>query len=451
MSQIIIPADTAKYQSWGRYPKIQNASSRPVFWRDQIPDLRAIEGTLLPIGYRRSYGDSCLNEGGTTIDTTPLRRFLAFDQQLGILQCEAGVSLAEVLELIVPKGWFIPVSPGTKYVSVAGAIANDVHGKNHHAAGTFGCHVTQFELLRSSGERLICSSTENAELFRATIGGLGLTGLILWAEFRLKKIINPFIDMTRIRFKTLNEFFALSEQHNPNYEYVTGWLDCLSGGARVGRGLLWLGNNASYEQGAGKTVHPKLKLRWPIDVPSMFLNTLTVRMFNEGVYRSQLTDRIHIISHYEPFFYPLDWILEWNRAYGKAGFLQYQCVVPTDNDYAAMREILARIRKAGEGSFFTVIKTFGNIKSPGMLSFPRPGVTLALDFSYRGQKTLKFLETLDQVVRANGGAVYPAKDARMSAQSFQAFYPNWHEFAQFIDPKFSSSFWRRVSASVNPN
>jgi FAD/FMN-containing dehydrogenase len=434
-----------KVESWGRYPKVRHSDYRSVYWREEVPDLGAIEGTILPIGYRRSYGDSCLNDGGTVIDTSLMRRFLAFDDKLGVIRCEAGVSLEDVLALIVPRGWSIPVSPGTKYVSVAGAIANDVHGKNHHAKGTFGCHVTQFELLRSNGEKLICSPTENAELFRATIGGLGLTGLILWAEFTLKKIANPFIDMQRIRFKNLEEFFDLSERHNPNYEYVTGWIDCLSGGAHVGRGLLWLGNNATVAQGAGKRARLLPKVRWPVDVPSMLLNTVTVKMFNEAVYRSQLTDVIHRISHYDPFFYPLDSILDWNRAYGRAGFLQYQCVVPADNDNAAMREILARIRKAGAGSFLTVIKTFGDVKSPGMLSFPRPGVTLALDFSYRGKRTLNFLDTLDQVVRDTGGVVYPAKDARMSAENFQAFYPNWREFAQYIDPKFSSSFWRRVT------
>jgi FAD/FMN-containing dehydrogenase len=443
-----IPKHEAKqYESWGRYPKVQRGAQRSVFWRDQLPDLGAIEGSVLPIGYRRTYGDGCLNENGTVIDTTAMNRFLAFDEQQGLLRCEAGVSLEDVLALIVPRGWSVPVSPGTKYVSVAGAIANDVHGKNHHARGTFGCHVTQFELLRSNGERLLCTPTQNVELFRATIGGLGLTGIILWAEFKLKRIANPFIDMQRIRFKTLDEFIALSEQHNQQYEYIAGWVDCLSGGSRIGRGLLWIGNNATREQGEGKKVRLLPKVRWPIDVPSMLLNTFTVKIFNEAVYRSQLADTIHRIGHYDPFFYPLDSILEWNKAYGSAGFLQYQCVVPTDNDNAAMREILARIRRAGEGSFLTVIKMFGEIKSPGMLSFPRPGMTLALDFSYRGRKTLAFLETLDQVVRASGGAVYPAKDARMSVESFQAFYPNWREFAQYIDPKFSSSFWRRVTAS----
>jgi FAD/FMN-containing dehydrogenase len=437
-----------RYQSWGRYPKVKEGFVEPVFWRGEFPDLAEIDQTVLPFGYGRSYGDSCLNEGGLVLDTTFLRRFIAFDDEAGLLRCEAGVSLAEVLELIVPRGWFVPVTPGTKFVSVAGAIANDIHGKNHHRAGTFGCHVTQFELLRSNGERLICSPTENAELFRATIGGLGLTGVILWAEFKLKKIANPFIAMERIRYGSLDEFFEINSQSDHDFEYTVSWMDCLTGGQHMGRGLYWRGNHATAEQGASRRLRKKPKLRVPFDIPSQLLNTLTVRIFNEAVYRSQLTRKIQAISPYDDFFYPLDWVLDFNRAYGKQGFLQYQCVVPKDDNYRALKEILAQIRRAGEGSFLVVFKTFGDIKSPGMLSFPRPGATLALDFSYKGEKTLKLLDTLDQIVRESGGAVYPAKDARMSAESFQAFYPNWREFAKYIDPKFSSSFWRRVSVAI---
>lgn len=438
-----------EYHSWGRYPKVKDSQVASIFWRDEVPVLADFSRSVLPIGYGRSYGDSCLNDGGIALDTTTLGRFICFDEEQGLLACEAGVSLAEVLEVIVPRGWFLPVTPGTKFVSVAGAVANDIHGKNHHRAGTFGCHVTRFELLRSSGERLICSPTENAEMFQATIGGLGLTGLILWVEFHLKRIANPFINYERVRFGSLDEFWKLSAESDHDYEYTVSWLDCQIGGRHMGRGLFWRGNHATAAEGASKKVRSKPNVRLPIDVPSFLINTFTMKIAREGVYRSQLTKRIHGIVPYEGFFYPLDAILDWNRGYGKRGFLQYQCVVSDVDHYRALKEVLAEIRKADENWFLNVFKTFGDVKSPGMLSFPQPGATLAIDFAFRGQKTLTFLDRLDKIVRDNGGRVYPAKDARMSAASFQAFYPNWQDFAQYIDPKFSSGFWRRVSAPTN--
>ena len=452
MSQSIVPANNAKYQSWGRYPKVHDSLVETVYWQDDIPDLSQFDRPILAYGYGRSYGDSCLNNGGIMLDMRSMNRFIAFDDQKGLLRCEAGVSLADILAVIVPRGWFIPVSPGTKYVSMAGAIANDVHGKNHHSAGTFGCHVTQFELLRSDGTRMICSPTQNLEMFKATIGGLGLTGLILWGEIKLKKIDNPFIAVERIKFESLDEFWEIDAETGTRYAYTVSWMDCFTSGTHVGRGHYFRGNNATPEQAAGHKIREKLKLRIPLDIPSFLLNALTVRLCNEAVYRSQLPKKVSNVQYYEPFYYPLDAILDWNRAYGRSGFLQYQFVVPGTDNCRDLKEILGEIRKAGVLlSFVNVFKRFGDIKSPGMLSFPRPGVTLALDIPFRGPPTLRFLDKLDSIVRHYGGAVYPAKDARMSAQSFQAFYPNWREFAQFIDPKFSSSFWRRVTASVEAN
>src|SRR5438874_4276659 len=203
---------TKQPHSWGRYPKVKHSQVQSIYWCNELPDIAQLKGTALPFAYGRSYGDSCLNEGGVSIDVSHLRRFISFDEDEGLLRCEAGVSLAEILEVMVPRGWFLPVSPGTKFVSVGGAIANDIHGKNHHRAGTFGCHVTCFELLRSNGQRLTCSPDQNSELFRATIGGLGLTGIILSAEFRLKPIINPYIDMDHIRFSPLDEFFEITAE-----------------------------------------------------------------------------------------------------------------------------------------------------------------------------------------------------------------------------------------------
>jgi len=432
-------------QSWGRYPAVEPAEVRAVFWRSELPDLARFERPLLPFAYGRSYGDSCLNEGGVSLDVSHLRRFISFDEHEGLLCCEAGVSLADVLDLVVPRGWFIPVSPGTKFVSIGGAIANDVHGKNHHKAGTFGCHVTRFELLRSNGEHLICSPSQNKELFAATIGGLGLTGIILWAEFRLKSIVNPYIDMERIQFSSLDEFMQISAETDQQYEYTMSWVDILIGGRELCRGIFMCGNNDQSRERASKPLKKKLSLMVPVDFPSFILNTLTVKSFNELYYHSQLSKRVHKVVAYDPFFYPLDSIHNWNRMYGKRGFLQYQFVVPFEDGSGAMREIIGRIRRSGEGSFLTVLKTFGDIQSPGMLSFPRPGLTFALDFAFGGQKTLQLLDELDEIVRESGGAVYPAKDARMSAENFQAFFPRWQEFSEYVDPHFSSSFWRRVS------
>ena len=431
-------------QSWGRYPAVEPSQVIPIFWRNELPDLATYEQSVLPFAYGRSYGDSCLNEGGVSLDVSYLNRFISFDEDEGLLCCEAGISLAEILNLIVPRGWFLPVTPGTKFVSVGGAIANDIHGKNHHKAGTFGCHVTRFELLRSNGARLVCTPSSNSELFRATIGGLGLTGVILWAEFRLKPIVNPYIDMDSIRFASLDEFFAISAESDQDYEYTMSWVDILIGGKSLCRGKFMRGNHDQSKGLAAKPMKKSLPLAIPIDFPAFVLNNFTVKAFNEAYYHIQLPKRMHKVVPYDPFFYPLDSIHEWYRLYGKSGFLQYQFVIPFSEGHEAMREILERIRCSGEGSFLTVLKEFGTRQSPGMLSFPRPGLTLALDFSYQGRKTLRLLDELDEIVLRAGGAIYPAKDARMSAESFKAYYPQWKEFAQYVDPKFSSSFWRRV-------
>ncbi|GHO43455.1 FAD-binding oxidoreductase [Ktedonospora formicarum] len=434
-----------KPQSWGRFPRVKHSHVVPVYWRHEMPQLDSFDTSILPFAYGRSYGDSCLNEGGVSLDVSNLRRFISFDEEEGLLRCEAGVSLAEVLEVMVPRGWFLPVTPGTKFVSVGGAIANDVHGKNHHKAGTFGCHVTQFELLRSDGTHLLCSPTENSDLFQATIGGLGLTGVILWAEFRLKRVQNPFIQMDNIQFTSLDEYRQIAEASDKDYEYTVSWVVCLGNEHEVGRGIFTRGNHDTTRAMPGNTQSKHLPLAVPFDFPSFALNRLTIRTFNLAYYSKQLAKHVHKIEHYDPFFYPLDAIHTWNRMYGKRGFFQYQFVIPFEGGYEAMNEIMREINRSGEGSFLTVLKSFGDIRSPGMLSFPQPGLTLALDFANHGSKTLRLLDRLDALVNAAGGLIYPAKDARMHPEDFQRYFPRWKEFEQFIDPKFSSSFWRRVT------
>jgi FAD/FMN-containing dehydrogenase len=397
---------------------------------------------VLPFACGRSYGDSCLNDGGALLDVAGLDRLIAFDADQGLLRCEPGVTLAQVLAVIVPRGWFLPVLPGTRWVSVGGAIANDIHGKNHHRAGTFGAHVTRLELMRSSGERMICSQEENQELFRATIGGLGLTGLILWAEVRLKRIPGTGIAMQRIRFPDLDGFFELAST-DAEHEYTVAWVDCLARGRRLGRGIYMRGDHSPL---TGDPPCPlrEARLRVPFDAPPGLLNRMTLGIFNQLYYRRQLRHRVDSLIPYPPFFFPLDGLADWARLYGPLGFVQYQCVVPDEPGGGPIRAVLDRVSRSEEAASLGVLKRFGNASSPGMLSFPRPGLTLAVDFGFRGPRTLELLENLDGIVREAGGAVYPAKDARMSAASFRRFYAEHEAFSRLVDPKFSSSFWRRV-------
>ncbi|MCE0498132.1 MAG: FAD-binding oxidoreductase [Methylacidiphilales bacterium] len=430
-------------RSWGRYPKTTETLKSLRWSTDPLPANDGLK--VLPHGLGRSYGDVCLNQSGTLLVTAALDHLLAFDEQNGLLRCESGVSLDEVLRFLVPRGWFLPTTPGTKFVTIGGAIANDVHGKNHHRAGTFGCHVTQFELLRSNGERLLCSRDKNADWFAATIGGLGLTGLITWAEFKVRRMTNAWIEMESIKLDDLGDFFAITRESDHDYEYTVSWLDCMAKGKSLGLGIFMRGNHA--KAGVGDLApHGEPRLSIPLDFPSFALNGLSIRAFNT-LYYARLRQRVtKAVVHYNPFFYPLDSINAWNRIYGSRGFFQYQFVVPFSVDDGAIREILKEIGDSGQGSFLAVLKTFGDIPSPGLLSFPRPGVTLALDFPNRGAETFRLFERLDQIVLQAGGRIYPAKDARMSAATFQASYPLWRKFTSYIDPAFSSSFWRRVTS-----
>ena len=434
-----------EYLSWGRYPQVKQ-NSQEIFWRsDSLPKPKKIEN-FLPYGMGRSYGDVCLNANGTLLSTRSMARFIAFDKENGVICCDAGVCLKDLLQFIVPHGWFVQVTPGTKYVTIGGMIANDIHGKNHHRVGTFGCHVNCFELVRSDGSRLQCSPNQNSELFFATIGGLGLTGLITWVEIKLKKIHGPYIDTESVRFEDLTEFFELSRDSDNAWEYTVAWIDSLATGNRLGRGLFMRGNHSSTP--CPEKLPPiKQNMTIPFDAPSNLLNKYSIKLFNYAYYRKQFSKITHKPQYFDKYFYPLDGIGRWNRLYGKKGLLQYQCVVPIDTGKEVISEILKECSRRGQGSFLSVLKIFGNIASPGLLSFPREGVTLALDFPNRGTETFLLLDTLDKIVSEVGGAVYPAKDARMTSASFKNYYPAWKEFEKYIDPHFSSSFWRRVTSN----
>jgi FAD/FMN-containing dehydrogenase len=426
--------------SWGNVIR-QSQEVLPV--TDRTADWPALPTgqSALPHGNGRSYGDSCLNPGGALLVTRALDRFIGFDPALGVLTCEAGVLLADITELALPHGWFLPVTPGTAFVSVGGAIANDVHGKNHHGAGTFGRHVQRFELLRSSGARLQCSREGNPGLFAATIGGLGLTGLITWAEIQLKPVAGPLMDVETLRFGDLTEFAGLSAESDRSFEYTVAWIDCLARGRQLGRGVLQRANHSP--EPAPRSVRSARRFGVPFTPPISCINAVSLRVFNYAYYHLHPL-RSQANQHFAPFFYPLDSVQNWNRLYGPRGFYQYQCVVPGSDAARATAKLLVTIAASGMGSFLAVLKHFGPLESLGMLSFPQEGLTLALDFPNRGATLERLFVELDAIVTDAGGRLYAAKDGRMSARLFQSGYPRWQEFSRHIDPACSSGFWRRV-------
>ncbi|WP_295384906.1 FAD-binding oxidoreductase [uncultured Thiodictyon sp.] len=429
-----------RHESWGRYPQATPALVTRL--TDRRAPLPPSDHPRLVYGNGRSYGDVCLNDGGEVLLARGLDRFIAFGAATGVLRAEAGVLLSEVLDLAVPRGWFLAVTPGTRFVTLGGAVANDVHGKNHHRAGTFGCHVRALELVRSDGSRRECSPTQSPDWFAATIGGLGLTGLIAWVEIQLSRIPGPWLHAESRRFSALAEFFPLSEAADRRDEFTVAWVDCAARGANLGRGILLKGSFAPVAAGRGTPPKAHGRLSVPVTPPFSLINRLTLDAFNALYYRKPEDAGL---THYAPFFYPLDGIGHWNRIYGPKGFLQYQCVLPPAVAEPALRELLARIARSGEGSFLAVLKRFGGRVSPGLLSFPRPGVTIALDFPFKGQATLRLLDTLDAVVAAAGGALYPAKDARMGPAMFRRSFPALERFMTFVDRGFSSGFWRRAT------
>jgi len=436
------------FESWGRYPKYK-ARVIPLHWQSDFPSVLAavtaagMTGSALPVGLGRSYGDVGLLKDGTLLQTTGMDRLLAFDPATGILTAESGISLAQILDFAVPRGFFLPVSPGTKYVTLGGAIANDIHGKNHEYAGSFGCHVPCFELVRSDGSRRLCSGTENADWYAATIGGMGLTGLIAWAQLRLKPIVSRAMDCDHIQFHGIDEWLTLKQQYAAA-EYNVSWIDCVSTGKNFARGIFMAGDHAK-NPGELKP-SPEPKLVFPFDAPGFALNRLSVAAFNALIFHKQMKSHVKASVDYEPYFYPLDMLLRWNRVYGKNGLVQFQYAIPWAHAKEGTVAILREIAKSGLASFLAVLKAFGDIPSPGMMSFPYPGIMFALDFPIK-DATFPLLQRLGDMTLEFGGRLYPAKDAAMTPQQFQTFYPDWQRFAQFKDPMLTSSFWERVTGA----
>jgi len=418
--------------NWGKYPVVDVPvkSFRPGEGEGSLPS----EGWI-PRGMGRCYGDSALSD--TIISTQSHKRFIAFDEATGLLTCESGVTYEDLLTHFVPRGWFPPVTPGTKFVSMGGAIASDVHGKNHHVEGSFAEHVASFDLMLPNGDVRHCSRTQNPELFWATHGGMGLTGLITQVSLRLKKIETSAIKTENIKAKNLKEIFALMDQFEDT-TYSVAWIDVLSRGGNLGRSILMQGEHATMSDIAGSKweqaplqVPQKPSIAVPFDFPSFALNNFTIRAFNTLYYHKQFSQKVEKLVDYDSFFYPLDVIHHWNRIYGKRGFTQYQFVLPRDKGAEGMRAILERIVSARMGSFLSVLKAFGEA-SEGPMSFPMPGYTLTLDFPI-SKRLFPFLDELDEMVIQFGGRVYLTKDVRLTGPTLARMYPRLKAFSALLE------------------
>jgi decaprenylphospho-beta-D-ribofuranose 2-oxidase len=435
---------------WGRYPTSESDVYRP----DRIAELQTVvtsnSSALIARGAGRAYGDAALNDQNRVVDLTRLNRMLSFDPSTGLLRCEAGVTIAELIDVFLPRGFFPPVTPGTRFVTLGGSVAADVHGKNHHRDSSLASHVTWFDLMVASGEVLRCSREENCALFWATVGGMGLTGVIFELELRMRRVESAYLDGELIRAGNIDAAIEAFERIDAQYGYSVAWIDCNSTKSALGRSILNVGNFATLDQLPQNLAQnplntaPKLSPLVPFDLP--VVNSLTVRAFNAVNYAFHREKAAHTIFDWGSFFYPLDSIRNWPRIYGKRGFVQYQCVWPPEESRAGLVEVLEAITRSKRGSFLAVLKKFG--AQDGLLSFPMPGYTLAIDFPVTSGM-LEFLDTLDTMVLKRGGRVYLAKDARMSPETFRAMYPNlgkWQAAKSVADPenRFSSSLSRRL-------
>jgi FAD/FMN-containing dehydrogenase len=433
-------AERQEVYAWGRLEPREHVVVPACFADELVAAIRAGDKRpLLCRGLGRSYGDVGLNGGGYLLETARADHFLTADWGAGRVRAEAGLSLDALLRVSVPRGWFLPVSPGTKFVTLGGAVANDVHGKNHESAGTIGCHVRRIGLARSTGDMLELSS--DSPLFAATIGGLGLTGVMVWVELQLVPIRSAWMEVETLAMAGLEDFFRLSAE-SADWPYTVSWVDSLARGPALGRGLFIRGHHA---EAGGLTPHGGARLTVP-HAARHLLNRSTIALFN-FIYRARPRASRPKTMHYDRFFYPLDSLSHWNRLYGR-GFFQHQSVVPMKNAPETMRRLLELTAESREPSFLAVLKVLGDRPSPGLLSFPMSGVTLALDLANRGDGTRRLLDRLADLVVAAGGRLYPAKDATMSGEVFRAGYPAWRRLDHHRDPALMSDFWRRVTAGA---
>lgn len=426
--------------SWGMYPKIENR----VFKFSSEKSLESIikdNENLIAYGNGRSYGDSALSKN--IIEVKPYNYFMAFDENSGLLHVQAGVLLSEILESFVPRGWFLKVTPGTKLITIGGAIASDVHGKNHHVEGCFSECVESFKIMLADGEVVECSKEQRADLFNATCGGMGLTGVIVEAKIYLKKINSKYISQTTIKTKNLKETFDAFEEYSSS-PYSVAWIDCLAKDNEIGKCLLMVGD---FKDDGDLSYQKKSKISIPFNFPSFALNNYTVRAFN-WLYYGKVRQRITTQKvDIDTFFYPLDAIENWNRIYGKGGFTQYQCILPKEMSYEGLKEVLRTISDSGKGSFLAVLKLYGK-ENENYLSFPIEGYSLALDFKIE-DGLFELLEELDKIVLKYKGRIYLTKDVNVKKETFEQGYPHIEKFRAFrkenkMDEKFQSLQSKRV-------
>ncbi|MEI6892682.1 MAG: FAD-binding oxidoreductase [Pontiella sp.] len=439
-----------KISDWGNYPVIE-AEVSGFDTTEQLRKKLEQPGDVIAFGNGRSYGDASLQS--RILLTRRFNKFLSFNSETGELCCQAGVLLAEILDVFVAQGWFLPVTPGTKQITVGGAIAADVHGKNHHIDGSMGHHILTMDVMRNDGSVVTCSPTQYADFFNVTVGGMGLSGMILHATFRLRKVETAYIRQETIRASNLDEIMDAFEASN-DWTYSVAWIDCLAKGDRMGRSILMRGEHATasdliqqVHKDAPLLTKKGMQLGIPFDFPNFALNPLSMKAFNVAYYNKTRPGTHQHLVDYNSFFYPLDAIENWNRIYGKRGFTQYQFVIPKSAGREGMRAILKRITASGLGSFLAVLKLFGEQES--FMSFPMAGYTLALDFPI-SLHAMDLFKELDALVADYGGRLYLAKDSRMDAAMFEKTYPNADDFRQAIallnegQTKFASLLSKRI-------
>lgn len=448
----MIRPDLQPLSGWGHGPLVDCEVYRP----DRAMALRALvaqaeQTTLIARGLGRSYGDAAVNGGAGVVDHTLLNRFIEFNAEAGVITAEAGLSLDELISVALPRGWFPLVTPGTRFVTLGGAVAADVHGKNHHADGSFNTCVRSFDLLTPNGEVLACSRESHPEVFWATLGGMGLTGFILTVTIQLLRVASAQIDVTTTRVNNLDAMLEHFDKTDEDHRYSVAWIDCLARGEKLGRGVVMQGEHAAAPP--AKTDNDTSILRVPrrstksvpMNFPGFALNAMSVKAFNAVYYRRHPSGKSS--EPYDTFFYPLDAVHHWYRVYGRRGFVQYQPVFPESDGSAGVRAVLERLVEAKRSSFLAVLKRMGD-HPVGPLGFPLPGLTLAVDMP-RAPGLEAFLQELDKVVLDHGGRLYLAKDACMSAKMFEAMYPRLDEFQAVrarLDPSglLSSTQARRL-------
>lgn len=418
------PNFVQKVTNWGNFPIVEKEMRSDDSFR-KIKEFVLNHNEVIARGNGRCYGDSSLGEH--IFSTKKLNKFISFDRLNGIIECESGVLLSDVLEIAVPQGYFLYVTPGTKFVSVGGAIASDVHGKNHHAEGCFSEYVIEFKLMIENGDIINCSREENSDKFWATIGGMGLTGIILTAKFKLKNIESAYIRQESIKAENLDEIFNLFEE-SESWTYTVAWIDCLQKGKNIGRSILMRGEHAFQHELPQKFKEKPLRLKKkfeptvPFYFPGFVLNALTVKIFNYFYYKKQSKKEVKNFIDYETFFYPLDFVHDWNKIYGKSGFIQYQMMIPKESGKEGMKKILETIANSGNGSFLAVLKLYGKENPEAYNSFPFEGYSLALDFKVNS-KLKKLVDQLDDIVEQYNGKIYLTKDS-MSRSSLTNYLKN---------------------------